>query len=224
MKAGCEARLRVLACCVPAAVSSSGPPPSRRSQEFKPHSAISGKPLTTVDSLFSPPRFFSSVAAESLQHTYTMRLVCFVAVSLGVVAAFIPSSVPSTTRASSAAGYRNDVLFAASSRGSARRATAAGVDDNSGSVGVIVCDHGSRRENANTMLFEVAERYRSFSGFDIVEVGFDAESRAAAVDYVIVCTCILLVSPDPIRCVWDIGNISCQAAMRNQGLFKSAFK
>lgn len=39
-----------------------------------------------------------------------------------------------------------------------------------GSVGVIVCDHGSRRENANKMLFEVAERYRSFSGFDIVEV------------------------------------------------------
>ncbi|CAN0421044.1 unnamed protein product, partial [Laminaria digitata] len=36
-------------------------------------------------------------------------------------------------------------------------------------VGVIVCDHGSRRENANTMLFEVAERYRSFSGFNIVE-------------------------------------------------------
>lgn len=43
---------------------------------------------------------------------------------------------------------------------------------NTGAVGVIVCDHGSRRENANTMLFEVAERYRNFSGFQIVEVGY----------------------------------------------------
>lgn len=44
-------------------------------------------------------------------------------------------------------------------------------DVDAGPVGVIVCDHGSRRETANTMLFEVAERYRSYSGFDIVEVG-----------------------------------------------------
>lgn len=37
-------------------------------------------------------------------------------------------------------------------------------------TGVIVCDHGSRREKANDMLFEVAERYRSFAGYDVVEV------------------------------------------------------
>lgn len=37
-------------------------------------------------------------------------------------------------------------------------------------IGVIICDHGSRREQANSMLLEVAERYRSFAGCDVVEV------------------------------------------------------
>ncbi|CAM9368221.1 unnamed protein product [Choristocarpus tenellus] len=36
-------------------------------------------------------------------------------------------------------------------------------------VGVIVCDHGSRRETANNMLFEVVERYRSFSKYEVIE-------------------------------------------------------
>ena len=44
------------------------------------------------------------------------------------------------------------------------------MDGSTETVGVIVCDHGSRRKNANEMLFEVAERYRAFAGFDIVEV------------------------------------------------------
>ena len=65
-----------------------------------------------------------------------------------------------------------------SADGSTRAAVAAAdggrgggeAEDGIDTVGVIVCDHGSRRENANAMLFEVAERYRSFSGFDIVEV------------------------------------------------------
>lgn len=43
-------------------------------------------------------------------------------------------------------------------------------DGGAGKVGVIVCDHGSRREQANQMLFEVAERYRCFAGCDVVEV------------------------------------------------------
>lgn len=43
-------------------------------------------------------------------------------------------------------------------------------DDNPGILGVIVCDHGSRRKQANDMLLEVAERYRTYAGFDVVEV------------------------------------------------------
>lgn len=44
------------------------------------------------------------------------------------------------------------------------------VGDGEEKTGVIVCDHGSRRQQANDMLFEVAERYRSFAGCDVVEV------------------------------------------------------
>ncbi len=105
-----------------------------------------------------------------------MRLLCLAAVTVGVAAAFVPSSIPGSTRTSSAVGPQHP----RSNHISRRRATAAAAGGKEGgegkegagpgSVGVIVCDHGSRRENANTMLFEVAERYRSFSGFDIVEV------------------------------------------------------
>eukprot|EP00752_Nemacystus_decipiens_P002636 g2468.t1 len=113
-------------------------------------------------------------------------LLCLAAIYLGIAVAFVPSHVPGASRASSAssaaaaarapgAAQQSKVLLAASPRRSARRAAAVGegrggtAGADSGLVGVIVCDHGSRRENANTMLFEVAERYRSFSGFDIVE-------------------------------------------------------
>lgn len=110
-----------------------------------------------------------------------MRLLCFVAVVVGVAAAFVPSSIPSSsTRVSSAAAHqqhqrsnrlprprRRATAVAAAEGGEGKEGAAA-----AGSVGVIVCDHGSRRENANTMLFEVAERYRTFSGFDIVEVSW----------------------------------------------------
>ncbi|CAM9579273.1 unnamed protein product [Ectocarpus sp. 6 AP-2014] len=113
-----------------------------------------------------------------------MRLVCFAAASaVGVAAAFVPSAIPYSScvrTSSSAAGnqprQRNDAEYAASSaRRRAATATAAasggggGGGGDGGRVGVIVCDHGSRRVNANTMLFEVAERYGSFSGFEIVE-------------------------------------------------------
>lgn len=121
-----------------------------------------------------------------------MRLVCFAAASaVGVAAAFVPSAIPYSSclrTSSSAAGnqprQRNDAEYAASSaRRRAATAAAAGAASEEGGggdggrVGVIVCDHGSRRENANTMLFEVAERYRSFSGFEIVEVGASNSSR-----------------------------------------------
>lgn len=43
-------------------------------------------------------------------------------------------------------------------------------DGDPGILGVIVCDHGSRRKQANDMLSEVAERYRTYAGFDVVEV------------------------------------------------------
>ncbi|CAM9956395.1 unnamed protein product, partial [Phaeothamnion confervicola] len=36
-------------------------------------------------------------------------------------------------------------------------------------VGVIICDHGSKRKAANDMLSEVAQRYRDASGQEIVE-------------------------------------------------------
>lgn len=142
-----------------------------------------------------------------------MRWLCVAAASLGVAAAFLPSHVPSTSRTSSAAAaaaaQQNKVLFAASPRRSARRAAAVGegggggaadVDD-SGPVGVIVCDHGSRRENANTMLFDVAERYRTFSGFDIVEVRFDS--------FALICRCHHwhLSCLTSAGCVLDIGDV-----------------
>ncbi|CAM9402512.1 unnamed protein product [Ectocarpus sp. 4 AP-2014] len=115
-----------------------------------------------------------------------MRLLSFAAASaVGVAAAFVPSAIPFSScvrTSSSAAGnqprQRNDAEYAASSAGrraatAAAAAAAAAAEEGGGGdgrrVGVIVCDHGSRRENANTMLFEVAERYRSFSGFEIVE-------------------------------------------------------
>ncbi|CAM9100957.1 unnamed protein product [Ectocarpus fasciculatus] len=115
-----------------------------------------------------------------------MRLLRFAAAAaaVGVAAAFVPSATPcSSVRTSlSAAGsqprQRNEADYAASSARRAATAAAAtaaasegggGGGGDGGRVGVIVCDHGSRRENANTMLFEVAERYRSFSGFEIVE-------------------------------------------------------
>ncbi|CAM9613895.1 unnamed protein product [Ectocarpus sp. 12 AP-2014] len=115
-----------------------------------------------------------------------MRLLYFAAASaVGAAAAFVPSAIPFSScvrTSSSAAGsqprQRNDAEYAAPSarRRAATAAAAAaaaasegGGGGDGGRVGVIVCDHGSRRENANTMLFEVAERYRSFSGFEIVE-------------------------------------------------------
>ncbi|CAM9635230.1 unnamed protein product, partial [Hapterophycus canaliculatus] len=110
-----------------------------------------------------------------------MRALCFVAATVGVAAAFVPGSVSSSSRISY--GQHRNIDCAASPRPTSRAAAAptaptaevqaqaqAGeVDGSAGNLGVIVCDHGSRRENANAMLFEVAERYRSFSGFDIVE-------------------------------------------------------
>lgn len=154
----------------------------RRRLDFY-HSAISEERLSVSRLFVATP----NIRIVSLD----MRLLCFAAVSLGVAAAFVPSPVPSTNRESSAAAQRNSVIFAASPRGSARRrSTAVGeggggtADVNPGSVGVIVCDHGSRRENANTMLFEVAERYRAYSGFDIVEVG-------VVVVYVVYACCVL---------------------------------
>lgn len=37
-------------------------------------------------------------------------------------------------------------------------------------MGIIICDHGSRRKEANDMLFEVAKRYRCYAGSSVVEV------------------------------------------------------
>lgn len=115
-----------------------------------------------------------------------MRLLCFMtAVAVGVAAAFVPSFIPTSstrTRTAAAVASQHTHGSAASTRRLARREATAAVREGRGggdtgdggaeteAVGVIVCDHGSRRENANTMLFEVAERYRSFSGFEIVEV------------------------------------------------------
>lgn len=113
-----------------------------------------------------------------------MRFICLAVITVGVVNAFIPSVIPrSSVRVSSSSQQENSVRYRrlgsadpAAVDGGTRVAAAAapaaggGSEDGINTVGVIVCDHGSRRENANTMLFEVAERYRSFSGFDIVEV------------------------------------------------------
>lgn len=112
-----------------------------------------------------------------------MRALCFIAATVGAAAAFVPSSIPSSSRIS-CGQHRNFDCAASTRRTRTAPATAAGgvaaaeaveksgaAEGSSGSVGVIVCDHGSRRKNANEMLFEVAERYRSFSGFEIVEVG-----------------------------------------------------
>ena len=41
-------------------------------------------------------------------------------------------------------------------------------DDNE-RIGVIIVDHGSKREEANNMLFKVVEKYKSFSYHNIVE-------------------------------------------------------
>lgn len=112
----------------------------------------------------------------------TMRFFCLPVIAVGVATAFIPSAtLRSSMRVSSSSQQGNPSRCrplrsanAAAVDGEAKEASAAAVGGGSehgaGTVGVIVCDHGSRRENANTMLFEVAERYRSFSGFDIVEV------------------------------------------------------
>lgn len=112
-----------------------------------------------------------------------MRFICLAVITVGVVTAFIPSVIPrSSVRVSSSSQQEYPVRYRrlgstdpAAVDGGTRVAAAAptaggGSQDGIDTVGVIVCDHGSRRENANTMLFEVAERYRSFSGFDIVEV------------------------------------------------------
>lgn len=120
-----------------------------------------------------------------------MRVLCIAVIALGYVAAFVPSLYPSTTaRRSNYSSkqlqakqkpQRCDVLL----RTTAAAAASADFDEQTEeqglraggteggkepTIGVIVCDHGSRRENANDMLFEVAERYRSFAGCDIVEV------------------------------------------------------
>ena len=73
------------------------------------------------------------------------------------------------SRSADAAAVHGEIRAAAAAAAAAAEA-GGGSEDGMDTVGVIVCDHGSRRENANTMLFEVAERYRSFSGFEIVEV------------------------------------------------------
>lgn len=111
-----------------------------------------------------------------------MRLFCLPVIAVGVATAFIPSTTPhSSMRVSSSSQQRNPLRYrplrsasAAAVDGETNEASSSaaggGSKNGAGTIGVIVCDHGSRRENANTMLFEVAERYRSFSGFDIVEV------------------------------------------------------
>lgn len=113
-----------------------------------------------------------------------MRVIRLIAASVGVVAAFAPK--PSTLMRSFATcvRYRRPrILFHQVNQFRVRQprpelclSAPSGIelgereDGGTEVIGVIVCDHGSRRENANEMLFEVAERYRAFAGFDIVEV------------------------------------------------------
>lgn len=126
-----------------------------------------------------------------------MRLLCLAAASLGSTAAFIvPSSsihvlrtdvslqqhqqhqhqhrrtAAVTAAVVSSTPLRTRYRALSAARDSADGATRTVEEhvDSEGVVGVIVCDHGSRRENANEMLFDVAKRYQSFAGVDIVEV------------------------------------------------------
>lgn len=104
-----------------------------------------------------------------------MRVIQLIAASIGVVAAFVPKY---STLMRSFAFHQVNHFRVQQPRTelcvSAPSGTKLGEREDRGAeiIGIIVCDHGSRRENANEMLFEVAERYRAFTGFDIVEVSY----------------------------------------------------
>lgn len=136
--------------------------------------------LFALIALLAPPRARQETPAS------TMRIVCFSAASVALCAAFVPRAIPFISLRTISAGRQreqtlqvrqnqtqSDAIRAsgATSVDGATQGAGAGTGKSMATVGVIVCDHGSRRENANEMLFEVAERYRSFAGIDIVEVG-----------------------------------------------------
>lgn len=106
-------------------------------------------------------------------------LRCVVPPFLGNTEHLITNSVDKLHRSSVRLQYdtrRCQALRAAGDEGATSREGGLAQDNGEGMVGVIVCDHGSRREQANDMLFVVAERYRSFAGCDIVEVRFNVVS------------------------------------------------
>lgn len=124
-----------------------------------------------------------STAGICLAFNPAMRALCLAAAAVGVATAFTPNSLlatrtlppstahqirnraatPSFTDAAQPRSHRRELRASEGAQGRGQHGSAE-------AVGVIVCDHGSRRANANEMLFEVAERYRSFAGFEIVEV------------------------------------------------------
>lgn len=124
------------------------------------------------------------------------RLLCLAAAALGSAAAFVvpiystlvertapPLQHQKPQQKQQKQHKRNEVVTSATALSVAREAvdgaTREGEEhiNGEGVMGVIVCDHGSRRENANEMLFDVAKRYQSFAGVGIVEVGGVEEPR-----------------------------------------------
>lgn len=112
---------------------------------------------------------------------------------LSYATAFVSNSVrivpPATPTSSLLQGPRSKIYLCTSnsqcrvvqSRKLTRWAaqTDAQTNEKEESLGVIICDHGSRRKEANDMLFEVAERYRSYTGCDTVEVGATLSSLSS---------------------------------------------
>lgn len=75
----------------------------------------------------------------------------------------------STTRSiRSSVQSRNSPLLKQTVALTAHRATRCHAIDSS--VGVVICDHGSRRKDSNDMLFEFGELYKQMSGSEIVEM------------------------------------------------------
>lgn len=117
------------------------------------------------------------------------RFLCLAAAALGSAAAFVVpiysicverTALPlqqQEPQQKQEQHKRNEVVTSATALSVAREAVDGATREGEkhlngeGVVGVIVCDHGSRRENANEMLFDVVKRYQSFAGVGIAEVG-----------------------------------------------------
>lgn len=86
----------------------------------------------------------------------------------------IPTSVPSgkmlsaTRSIRSAVHCRSSPIVKQTLPLPAQRSTRCHAIDSS--IGVVICDHGSRRKDSNDMLFEFGELYKQMSGSEIVEM------------------------------------------------------